>query len=99
MKRLAILKNGTLVSVTFYRDDTSAEERAALVSAVEGDNSIIIEEKQEIRDDGTVYENLQPYPSWIWVSEGRKWIAPKDQPVGDYEWNESILDWELWSAS
>ena len=48
--------------------------------------------------DGKVYgvwnvaQRPQPYPSWLWV-DGEGWVAPKPQPEGDYDWDETSQEW------
>ena len=38
-----------------------------------------------------VFIPAQPYPSWI--RDGLNWKAPKARPKGNFDWDESKLDW------
>jgi len=37
----------------------------------------------------------QPYASWTWDSEAKKWVAPEPYPEDgeDYTWDEETLSW------
>ena len=42
------------------------------------------------------FRSPQPFPSWIYNEETKRWEAPIEYPVDDknYLWNESSLSWE-----
>jgi hypothetical protein len=50
--------------------------------------------------DGTNFKPIQPYPSWLWNSNDKKWEAPTPIPTDGplYMWDETTVSWQAQSA-
>ena len=92
IKIAACVKDGVIVNVASYDEDTSQ----SWLEAVKPDFDEII-----IADDAGIGWTLEkdglrpptPYASWTWNSS--EWVAPVPYPTngGRYEWNEEVEDW------
>ena len=92
---IAIIENGTVVNTIVCESVELAESLIGL-TAVE----YTVENPAGI---GWTYNSTtgefrspQPFPSWIYNEETKRWEAPIEYPVDDknYLWNESSLSWE-----
>lgn len=51
--------------------------------------------KRKILEDLSIEIDHQPYPSWIWNKDLKKWVAPVPYPVDGklYDWHEPTNEW------
>lgn len=104
-KKYALVKDQTVINCIVL-DDSDLSVQTDVIEHYGADQCVLISEEDlsfvETGSlwNGTNFSAPQPFPSWIWNENTRKWDAPTPQPeqvnpsiVKVYEWDESTLDW------
>lgn len=47
-------------------------------------------------EDLNTFRSPKPFNSWILSNDKTNWVPPIEKPVGNYYWDEEILNWILY---
>lgn len=90
LKAAACIRDGVVVNVAVYDEDTSGPWLDAVSS--DYDEVRIVDEAGigwTVEADGL--RPPSPYPSWTW--DGEAWVAPVPMPDGPHSWDEDAQAW------
>jgi hypothetical protein len=91
LKAAALIRDGVVVNVAVYDEDTSAGWLKAVKK--HHDEVRVVDQAGigwTVEDDGL--RPPSPFPSWTW--DGNAWVAPIEKPEGDHVWDEEAGAWK-----
>lgn len=104
MKNYAFIKDNTVVNVAVFEDDVT-EETLDFFKLEHNVDLIILSDENTVMGGAYIdnqFRPHQPFQSWNWDKEDKKWAAPVPMPMPTeeyfYIWNEEIQNWMAISA-